>query len=54
MEVPTRILDEDIYPVGGFTSLSNRGSIESLLHSQLAYMETDGCRLRPTCSTRCS
>jgi hypothetical protein len=41
MEVPTRILDEDAYPVGGFTSLSNRGSIESLLFSQLAYMETD-------------
>jgi len=39
MEVPTRILDEDTYPVGGFTSLSNRGSIESLLFSQLAYME---------------
>lgn len=39
MEVPTRILDEDLYPVGGFTSLSNKGSIESLLHSQLAYME---------------
>src|SRR5262249_13892570 len=41
MEVPTRILEEDMYPVGGFTSLSNKGSIESLLHSQLAYMETD-------------
>jgi hypothetical protein len=41
MEVPTRILDEDVYPVGGFTSLSTRGSPESLLHSQLAYMETD-------------
>ena len=40
-EVPTRILDEDTYPVGGFTSLSNRGSVESLLHSQLAYMEPD-------------
>lgn len=39
MEVPTRIQDEDLYPVGGFTSISNRGSIESLLHSQLAYME---------------
>ena len=39
MEVPTRISDEDMYPVGGFTSLSNKGSIESLLHSQLAYME---------------
>jgi hypothetical protein len=41
MEVPTRILAEDAYPVGGFTSLSNRGSIESLLFSQLAYMEPD-------------
>jgi hypothetical protein len=40
-EVPTRILDEDTYPVGGFTSISTRGSPESLLHSQLAYMETD-------------
>jgi hypothetical protein len=40
-EVPTRILDEDTYPVGGFTSLSTRGSPESLLHSQLAYMETE-------------
>jgi hypothetical protein len=40
-EVPTRILDEDTYPVGGFSSIANRGSIESLLHSQLAYMETD-------------
>jgi hypothetical protein len=39
-EVPTRILDEDTYPVGGYTSLATRGSIESLLHSQLAYMES--------------
>jgi hypothetical protein len=38
-EVPTRILDEDTYPVGGFASIATRGSIESLLHSQLAYME---------------
>ena len=38
-EVPTRILEEDTYPVGGFASISTRGSIESLLHSQLAYME---------------
>jgi hypothetical protein len=41
-EVPTHILDEDTYPVGGFVSISNRGSIESLLHSQLAYMEPAG------------
>lgn len=41
-EVPTRVLDEDHYPVGGYSSLSTKGSIESLLHSQLAYMEPDG------------
>jgi hypothetical protein len=41
LEVPTRVLDEDTYPVGGFSSLSTRGSVESLLHSQLAYMEKD-------------
>ncbi|MFN4257945.1 MAG: hypothetical protein ACK4RK_01505 [Gemmataceae bacterium] len=38
-EVPTRVRDEDIYPVGGYASLATRGSIESLLHSQLAFME---------------
>jgi hypothetical protein len=38
-EVPTRALDEDQYPVGGYTSISTRGSLESLLHSQLAFME---------------
>jgi hypothetical protein len=47
MEVPTRILDEDTYPVGGFTSISNRGSVESLLHSQLAYIEPDPAAERP-------
>ena len=40
-EVPTRVLDEDQYPVGGYSSISTRGSIESLLHSQLAYMESE-------------
>jgi vWA domain found in the FtsH ternary systems/N-terminal helical region fused to the FtsH ternary system vWA domain len=39
-EISTRYLDEDTYPVGGFSSISTRGSIESLLHSQLVYMET--------------
>jgi hypothetical protein len=38
-EVPTRVLDEDTYPVGGYSSLSTRGTVESLLYSQLAYME---------------
>ena len=40
-DVPTRILEEDTYPVGGFASIATRGSIESLLHSQLAFMEQD-------------
>lgn len=40
-EVPTKVLDEDTYPVGGFTSISNKGSVESLLHSQLAFIEPD-------------
>jgi hypothetical protein len=38
-QVPTRVLAEDTYPVGGFSSLSTRGTIESLLQSQLALME---------------
>jgi hypothetical protein len=38
-DVPTRVLDEDAYPVGGFSSISTRGGVESLLQSQLAYME---------------
>lgn len=42
--VPTHILEEDMYPIGGFTSISTRGTIESLLHSQLAYMEKDEAR----------
>lgn len=45
-EVPTRVLDEDTYPVGGFSSISTKGSVESLLHSQLAYMEREA-ELRP-------
>ena len=41
LAVATPICDEDTYPVGGFASIANRGSIESLLHSQLTYMEPD-------------
>lgn len=40
-QVATKIVDEDTYPIGGFSSISNKGTIESLLHSQLAYMEND-------------
>jgi len=39
LAVPTRLLDNDQYPVGGYSSISTKGSIESLLHSQLAYIE---------------
>lgn len=39
--VATSLLDEDAYPVGGFSSISTKGTIESLLHSQLAYIEPD-------------
>jgi len=38
-EVPTPLHSEDTYPVGGFSSIGTRGSVESLLHSQLVYME---------------
>ncbi len=38
-QIATQIAEEDTYPIGGFSSISNRGSIESLLHSQLAFME---------------
>ncbi len=41
-DVATNIQEEDTYPVGGFSSLSTRGSVESLLHSQLAFMEKEG------------
>jgi len=40
-DLATRLLDSDAYPVGGFASISTRGTMESLLHSQLALMETD-------------
>ncbi len=39
--VATNILEEDLYPVGGFSSIANRGTMESLLRSELAYMEVD-------------
>src|SRR5262249_49588642 len=38
-EVPTRVHDEDQYPVGGYTAIATKGTIESLLQSQLAYIE---------------
>lgn len=40
-DVASRLPHEDAYPVGGFSSISMHGAVESLLHSQLAYMERD-------------
>lgn len=39
--VATNILEEDFYPVGGFSSISNKGTVESLLRSELAYIDKD-------------
>ena len=36
---PTRIEDESRYPAGGFAALSNAGSVENLVTSELVYME---------------
>ncbi|MEQ8791182.1 MAG: hypothetical protein RIC55_33275 [Pirellulaceae bacterium] len=40
-DASSRLSHDDAYPVGGFASIGNRGTIESLLHSQLAYMEVE-------------
>lgn len=37
----TRVFFDDHYPLGGYASLTTRGSLESLLHTQLAYMEEE-------------
>lgn len=39
--VATNIMEEDHYPIGGFTSISNKGTVESLLRSELAYIDDD-------------
>jgi hypothetical protein len=39
--VATNIMDEDAYPVGGFSSISNKGTVESLLRSELAYIDRE-------------
>ncbi|MBX3249762.1 MAG: hypothetical protein KF901_21475 [Myxococcales bacterium] len=42
----TRIEDESTYPIGGFSSMSTRGTLENLVTSELAIMEPDGSALR--------
>ena len=39
--VATNIAEEDYYPVGGYSSLSNRGTMESLLRSELMYIDRE-------------
>ena len=45
-EVPTQAEEEDAYPIGGFSSITTRGSLENLVTSELAYMD-DGDADRP-------
>ena len=40
-QVATARMEEDAYPTGGFSNLSTRGTIESLLQSQLAFIDDD-------------
>lgn len=39
--VSTALEEEDTYPVGGFSSLTNAGSLENLVTSELVYMDDD-------------
>lgn len=41
-DVITRQKEENAYPMGGFSSMSNVGSIESVVSSELAYSNPDG------------
>jgi hypothetical protein len=36
---PTKIEDESAYPTGGFSSITNSGSLENIVCSELVYME---------------
>lgn len=37
--VQTQLADESVYPIGGFASMSNSGSLENLVTSELIYMD---------------
>lgn len=41
---PTRVEDESAYPIGGYSSISNVGGIESLVSSELIYMTSEAER----------
>jgi hypothetical protein len=38
---PTRVEDESAYPIGGYSSISNVGGMESLVSSELIYMTSE-------------
>ncbi|PIE19951.1 MAG: hypothetical protein CSA65_00465 [Proteobacteria bacterium] len=38
-DVQTRVEDDSHYPTGGFSAISNSGSLENLVSSELAYMD---------------
>lgn len=40
MEVDTDFADDTVYPTGGFSGLTNRGSFENMVRSELVYMES--------------
>lgn len=47
-DAPTQLEEDSAYPVGGFSSISNQGSLENLMTSELMYMEQgDDPNLRP-------
>lgn len=41
---PTRVEDESVYPIGGFSSISTMGSLENLVSSELIYMDQGTAR----------
>ena len=40
-DAPTRLLTESAFPVGGFSSLTNVGSMENLVTSELMFMDSE-------------
>ena len=40
-QAPTALVDDSLYPTGGFSSVVNTGSLENLVTSELVYMEDD-------------
>jgi hypothetical protein len=43
-DVASKLEDESVYPVGGFSSVSTSGSLENLVTSELIYMDPPGAK----------